>query len=107
MRGVADLLGILDRTADVLGEVPRAVGMDGGMGEEGVGNGNEEGEDLFSRAAKLLRGQRAACAAVLEAEGGIGEGAGEEVEVPMDFGMMGFEEGFWTADMFGGAWMEL
>lgn len=101
VRGVADLLGILDRTADVLGEVPRSMGMDGGEEEEG------EGENLFSRAAKLLRGQRAACAAVLEAEGGASERVGGDAEAPIDFGIMEFEEGFWTADMFGGAWMGL
>lgn len=103
VRGVADLLSILDRTADVLAEVPN-VGVEGRAGG-GVG-GEGEGEDLFSRAARWLRGQRAACAAALESEG-AGVGTGGEPEVPLDFGFMGFEEGFWTADMFGGAWMGL
>lgn len=104
VRGVADLLSILDRTADVLAEVPKAVGVEGRAGG-GVG-GEGEGEDLFYRAARWLRGQRAACAAVLEAEG-AGEGAAGEPEVPMDFEFMGFEEELWTADMFGWAWMGL
>lgn len=101
VRSTASLLDLLDRCADNIAQVTVVVGIDT--------TGVEDG-DVFSRAARLVRNQRANCAQALEQVGAAAAHAEGAAASAANVNMAEFQQlldshpDSWLVDMFAGPW---